>query len=203
MSIITFSENHDGSLVPFEDGESLVSLSDPRGQALKWVYSLGSIPSDHVVVVGLGAGYHIEALADIYPQLNITVVDSRPSLASVFKSQFPDVANRVTLEFLDTADDLFKRDLFEDVQKNRSYVLSFRECWGQQGALFSELFAHLTGRSLESVRYHFQEFGFNIKALFLDPKKMISMKDLMPAIESASIPDTQKQMFRVLRELVK
>ncbi len=203
MPMITFSENHESSLVAFEEGQALASLRDPRGEGLKWAYSLGVLPAEHVVVVGLGAGFHVAALADVDPDVRITVIESRESLIPVFRSQFPDLEDRVEIRVVQTAQDLFKSELFQEVLNHRSFVLSFHECWGAQAQFFTECFAHLTGRSVESVRYHFEEFGINMKALYLQPNQLLSINDVIPVIEASAMPETNKQIFRVLGELVK
>jgi hypothetical protein len=201
--MITFSENHEANLISFEAGEPLVSLRDPQAQGLKWAYSLGAMPTRHVVIVGLGSGFHVAALADVDPTLKITVVENREALLRVFWSQFPELENRVEIITLQNAQDIFKTELFEEVPKNVPFILSFMECWGQQSEFFTEVFAHLSGRSLESIKYHFQEFGINIKAAFLKNKDLLSLKDVYPAIESSNVAEGKKQIFRVLNELVK
>ncbi len=203
MAMITFSENHEANLISYESGEALVSLRDPSGQALKWVYSLGAMPTGHVIVVGLGSGFHIAALADFDPNLKITVVENRDALLRVFWSQFPELENRVEVISLQAASDIFKTDLFREVLSEAPYVLSFMECWGQQSQFFTEVFAHLSGRSLESIRYHFQEFGINIKAAFLKNQDLLALRDIQPVIEASTLADNKKQIFRVLNELVK
>ena len=203
MSMITFSENHESCLVPFEDGEPLASLRDPREEGLKWVYSLGSIPTSHVVVVGLGSGFHVAALSELDPGLKITVVDSREALIPVFRAQFPELKDRVEIVVVKEASEVLKSELLQEIIHNRSYVLSFRECWGSQINLLSQAFSHLTGRSVESLKYHFDDFGVNIKALYLKPKHLLSIKDIMPIVEAAPLQPPQKQIFRILDELVK
>ncbi len=203
MSMISFSENHESSLIAFEDGQALASTRDPRAEGLKWAYSLGAIPTKQVVVVGLGTGFHLAALADVDPDVQITVIESRESLVPVFRSQFPELADRVRVIIAQNVNDLVKTDVFEEVIHERAYVLSFRECWGQQENLFSDMFGHLTGRSVESLKYHFAEFGINVKALFLPRNQLLSIHDVSPVIEASSMPETNKQIFRVLGELVK
>lgn len=203
MAMITFSENHESALVAFEEGQALASLRDPRGEGLKWAYSLGVIPSEQVVVVGLGSGFHIAALADVDAQLKITVVESRESLIPVFRSQFPELAERVDIVVVQNVSDIFKTDLYQEIIHDRPYVLSFKECWGAQASFFAELFAHMAGRSVESVKYHFEEFGINMKALYFNSKQLLSIKDVLPVVEASVMPENKKQIFRVLGELVK
>ncbi|HWU44222.1 MAG TPA: hypothetical protein VN132_12310, partial [Bdellovibrio sp.] len=182
MSQITFSENHESSLIAFDEGQALASLQDPRAEALKWVYSLGAFPSNHVVIVGLGSGFHVSALADLDADVRITVVDSRSALVPVFRSQFPELTDRVNILIAENTQDLLKSDLYGDIVKDRAYVLSFRECWGTQMNLFSDFFAHLTGRAPEAVKYHFQEFEINMKALYFKNDQLLSIKDILPVV---------------------
>lgn len=203
MSMITFSENHESSLVAFEEGKPLASLSNPRGEALKWAYSLGAIPTSHVIVVGLGSGFHIAALAELDPGLKITVVESRESLVSVFTSQFSEIMDRVEVVIIQDEGALFSADVFQEQKSQRSYVLSFKECWANQTVFFSKVFAHLTGRSVDSIRYHFEEFGINMKALYFQSNQLLSINDIVPVVEASVMPENKKQIFRVLNELVK
>ncbi|MEN0060387.1 MAG: hypothetical protein AAGB31_16220 [Bdellovibrio sp.] len=203
MSAITFSENHESDLIAFEAGQPLASLRDPRSEGLKWAYSLGVLPSSHIVIVGLGSGFHVAALADIDPHLKISVVESRESLIPVFRSHFPELRDRVEIIVTKSPEDIFTTDLFQEVIESRSYILSFRECWGQQSPHFTEVFSHLAGRTSESVRYHFEEFGINMKALYLRKECLLSIKDIGPVVEASTMPERNKQIFRVLNELVK
>lgn len=203
MSMITFSENHESCLVPYENSLPLASLRDPREEGLKWAYSLGALPAEHVVIMGLGAGFHVAALADVDPGLRITVIESRESLIPVFRAQFPELAERIEICIVQSGDELFKKDVFQDVLSGRVFVLSFQECWGQQAELFAELFAHLTGRSVDSIRYHFEDFGINMKALYFPQNHLLSLRDVMPVVEASTMNENKKQLFRVLDELVK
>ncbi|QDK47347.1 hypothetical protein DOM22_02700 [Bdellovibrio sp. ZAP7] len=201
--MITFSENHESSLISFEAGTPLANITQPREEALKWTYSLGPIPSSHVVVIGLGSGFHIEALADLDHDVQITVVDSRDSLIPVFRSQFPELAERVQIVIADNVQDLMKNDIYADVVATRAYVVSFRESWGEQMDLFSEFFGHLTGRTVEAVKYHLQDLQMNMKSLYFQNTTLLSIKDILPVVEGSQVAEEKKQIFRMLGELVK
>ncbi|MNJ92680.1 hypothetical protein D3C87_103540 [compost metagenome] len=201
--MVSFSENHESDLVAFEDGQALASPNNPRNEALKWVYSLGPLPSQHVMIMGLGSGFHVAALAELDPSLKITVVETRESLITVFRSKFSDIADRVQITIVENAQDIFKTETYREAIADKAYILSFRECWGQQTAIFSEIFAHLSGRSVESVKYHFEDLGMNLKALFFNKNDLLSLNDLMPVIEASTAAEKNKQLFRVLGELVK
>ncbi|MGZ3769185.1 MAG: hypothetical protein ACXVCP_11470 [Bdellovibrio sp.] len=200
MSKISFSENHESLLIAFEEGKPLASSGNPQAEALKWAYSLGSMPTDHVIVVGLGSGFHIEALADLDPHLKITVVESRESLVPVFKAQFSDIAERVNIVVVNDENGLFHSDFYREQINDRAYVLSFQQCWGLQARFFSKVFAHLTGRSVESIQYHFEEFGIDMK---VRSKNILSIDEIYPEVEASAMAENKKQIFRVLNELVK
>jgi hypothetical protein len=201
--MITFSENHESSLISFEAGTALANVNTPREEALKWTYSLGPIPSSHVVIVGLGSGFHVEALADMDQDIKITVVESRDSLLPVFRSQFPELADRVEIVIADNVQDLMKNDIYASVVADRAYVVSFRECWGEQTQLFAEFFGHLTGRSVEAVKYHLDDLQMNMKSLYFQNTNLLSIKDILPVVESSQVAEEKKQIFRMLGELVK
>lgn len=207
MSSVTFSENHEGKFIAFEEEKALASLVDPREEALKWIYSLGAFPSQHVVVIGLGSGFHIAALVEFDPSIHITVVESREALVSMFKKQFPEIQDRVEILLAADKQELLSSEVFAQIVEERSYVLSFRECWGKQINLFTEYFAHLTGRTVDSVSFLLKEFHINMKALYLQPsqscRNLLTIKDVMPVIEASYMPENKKQMFRTLAELVK
>lgn len=203
MSLISFSENNEFDLIAYEDGKSLCSALDPRGEALKWVYSLGHLPTQNIVIMGLGSGFHVAALAELDPTLSITVVETRASLIPIFRSQFADIADRVQITVVETVADVFKTEAYAEVLAHKSFVLSFRECWGTQTQEFSTLFAHMVGRSTESVRYHLEEIGINMKSLFYQGSHLLSIKDILPMVEAAASNEQAKQNFRVLGELVR
>lgn len=207
MTTITFSENHDSLLMPFEDGMPLAAMGDPRHQALKWVYSLGKFPCDHVVVVGLGSGFHISALADLDPTVKITVVDSREALTPVFKSQFPELKDRVNIVIASSSEELQKSATYSEVITDRAFVVSFKDCWGAQAELFSEFFSLLAGRTVESVKFHLEQLGMDMKSQNLnftsEKASMLTLLDVMPLVEKSDLDESKKQIFRTLSELVK
>jgi len=203
MAGISFSENHEAELISFENGKALAAVSDPYGEALRWVYSLGPIPTKEVVIIGLGSGFHVAALSEIDPDLKITVVDSRSSLTSIFRAQFKDLADRVEIVTVTDCEDLFKSDFYRDLLQSKPYVLSFRECWGEQVEFFAEIFAHLTGRSSDSVRYHLEDLGINMKGVYFDSSKLTSIKDILGTVDTVQASEKHKQLFMTLGELIK
>lgn len=207
MLNISFSKNSEGLLIPFEQGKSLANFNDPRGEALNWIYSLGACSIKHIVVVGLGAGFHVSALYDFDPTVKITVVESRRDLIPIFYSQFPELNGKIEILVASTEEDLLQSDLYKQLVSDRAFVLSYENCWGHQANLFNQFFASLTGRSLEAVKFHLEELGLDMKSYSLDltlkNNQLLSIKELLPVFETSRLRETQKNLFRVLGELVK
>jgi len=131
------------------------------------------------------------------------VVDSRSSLTSIFRAQFKDLADRVEIVTVTDCEDLFKSDFYRDLLQSKPYVLSFRECWGEQVEFFAEIFAHLTGRSSDSVRYHLEDLGINMKGVYFDSSKLTSIKDILGTVDTVQASEKHKQLFMTLGELIK
>ena len=201
MTQIHFSQNCQDFLIPYEEKKNLCSVSDPQGEGLRWAYSFGSLPTKHIVIVGLGAGFHVAALADIHPDIRITVIDNRESLVPIFKAQFEDIQDRVEILIAQESRDLLQSDLYKEIVENRSFVLSFFESWGYQEEVLSTLFAHATGRTLESVRFHLSEMNMNLKAMNTASLELMTLPELLPAIESSDMNVDSKQIFKMLGEL--
>lgn len=83
-------------LVSYE-GVLLCSQRDPLKEAERWCLDIPNF--SHIIVLGLGAGYHVETLAAKYPQSHIHVFDHRKTLVDSFNS-FSKISN-VTVKVLD------------------------------------------------------------------------------------------------------
>ena len=69
MSIISFTENAEGYLIPLENGKVLCDFHHPLEEAEKWVSQQDLTISNEIVVLGLGAGFHVRALKEAHPYL--------------------------------------------------------------------------------------------------------------------------------------
>ena len=164
MSVLTFSENNEKVLVPFENGSPLANFNKPLEQGLKWTYSIGKLGTKDLVILGLGGGFHITALLDMDPSLRITVVEFRSSLVSRFRNQYSEYADRMTICELQDIQDIFNISCFSMDSVVNPLVISFQESWGDHFEKFAIIFSYLTGRSEESLMFHLKEHGITVKA---------------------------------------
>lgn len=164
MSVISYSENSERLLIPFDGDKALADFNQPFAQGLKWAYGLGKIGSEELVVLGLGGGFHIAALLDTHPGVKLTVIEFRSSLVNRFKHQFSEYLDRVEICELQTVEDLKGGLHFLKDPTSESLVLSFQECWGENYGQFLEVFSQLSGKTQDYLNYHIRELEVTVKA---------------------------------------
>lgn len=98
--------------------------------------------------------------------------------------------------------DVFFLDLFQWVLKEKPLVVTYSSGWKNETSLMSEVFAHLTGRTAESVQYFLFDMGVEVKSLSLT-QGLLSIKDLMRSIDQSLLSETQRLRFQVLGELIR
>lgn len=156
--MVVFSENTQGLLIPSQNGKNLCDFRDPQVEALKWVYSLGNIQDSHLIVLGLGGGHHIDALLQVYPKLNITVLESRDSLLQIFKTQYTDLADKVEVRIVDRDSDI------SNFMGLKATVVSFIACWCDETETYISILSELSGRSEVFLKYQICEMGLETKS---------------------------------------
>lgn len=87
--MIEWIEARSGQWVPREDGNLLCSSIDPSSEGKKWVerYAASAGHFDVLVVLGLAGGYHIQALAQQFPHLEILVIEKNGDLEAELLSR--------------------------------------------------------------------------------------------------------------------
>lgn len=98
--------------------------------------------------------------------------------------------------------DVFLADIFQWVLNAKPLVVTYSSGWDGTTELLAEIFAHLTGRSAESVQYFLFDMGVEVKSLSL-AKGLLSIKDVMTAIDQTQLSEQQRLRFQVLGELIR
>ena len=98
--------------------------------------------------------------------------------------------------------EVFLSDLFQWVLKEKPLVVTYSSGWKGSSGLLSEIFAHLTGRSPESVQYFLFDMGVEIKSLSFT-QGLLSIKDVMKSIDQSLLSEGQRLRFQVLGELIR
>lgn len=207
MSIITFSENPEGYLLPLEDGQPLCDFANPREEAEKWVREQDFTIANEVVILGLGAGFHVQALREAHPYLKIHLIEVRDQLLPIYKRQIhSQIENYSCFQSLEA---LLDSDTFEAVIRKSLPVYFFRKSWGTQEDLFYSLWKNLTGRSVYAIAKHFANIGVEIDEGTLvslkQSEKPLTIKDATDLIIKSESPGAKQNRgyFETLRELLR
>lgn len=120
-----------GSLrLPRRDGLYLCSRRDPLNEAKEWkerihVQGFALEKESEIAVIGGGAGFHIAALADGFPNLRLLVVDFDEDLRRNFFETYPALTTRA--RWIDATDATIAREFSDAFVSAR--VLCFRASW--------------------------------------------------------------------------
>ncbi|RYZ91821.1 MAG: hypothetical protein EOP06_06065 [Proteobacteria bacterium] len=207
MTNISFSENSEGYLIPLEDGKSLCDVADPTAQAEAWVNEQNLTIANEIVVLGLGAGFHIQQLQEAHPYLKIHVVECRDQLAPIYRKQIQSQLENYSC--FHNLEELFASDVFEVTMRKSLPVYFLRQSWGSQEETFFSFWKSLTGRSAYSMARHFANLGLEVDdeslSLLKNTDRPLTIKDATDIIIQSKGPKAQEQRnyFEALRELVK
>jgi hypothetical protein len=207
MTTITFSENAEGYLIPSENNVALCNIHQPCGEAEKWVSEQDMSISNEIVLLGLGAGFHLRALQEAHPYLKIHVIECRDQLLPIYKRQIrSQVENYHCFQSLEA---LLSSELFETTIAKSLPVYFFRKSWGAQEDLFYSLWKNLTGRSVYAIARHFANLGLEIDETTMsslkDSEKPLTIKEATEIVIKSDSPKAKEQRsyFEALKELIR
>jgi hypothetical protein len=199
---INFAENTEGFLIPFENERSLVA-QDPWSQAREWCREILVIDKE-CIVVGLGAGFHLAEMIQQKRLSKVYVVDSRPGLVNIFRSQFPELADIVQIILVEDSQSLLQHEIMEEVIEKSLSVFAFTPCWPENDTVFRSFHRHLCGRSAESLELFFKSRGLKKDIQIRDEtgKRYLTIKDLEILIQEEVPAYLRLNCFRILKELI-
>lgn len=207
MSIISFSENSEGYLIPFEDQKSLCNFENPLEEAEKWVATQDLTISNEIVLLGLGGGFHLMALKEAHPYLKIHVIEVRDQLLPIYKKQIHSLVENYSC--FQSLDALLGSDIFENIIMKSLPVYFLESTWGTQEDLFYSLWKNLTGRSVYAIAKQFANLGVEIDEGTLtalkQTEKPLTIREATDIIVRSESPSAQENRgyFETLRELLK
>ena len=190
-----------GAMIINENEVALCSTYDPLQEAAAWVERANLKNIEQVVVLGLGAGHHIDELAKQYPKIKITVIDVRSQLFDIFEQNYPVVADRIKLFNLREGTEFDDR-IYSFLEKFQPTILCFKPAWKNHEKYFSDLFASFTFRNLKMIERSLKEeiendvFDFS---KIESERNLIHLKNLHESLKDFS--DDTALKISVLREL--
>lgn len=201
MSPLEFRQSEWG-LIPIEGSTPLCSQSAALQEASDWV-SKHHFSENHVVILGLGAGFHLEQWLLQHPGARATVIETREGLSSPFLKTHPELRSRFEVLVLESLEALSRHEIIDEIAAEQPPVLCFRPSWGDRQTLFEKFFAFLTARSPEGLQCFLEKFGekgLQIEAL--PQHRLLSVRDLGLLVETGFQNEKRSQVVRVLKELL-
>ena len=192
--------NSQSQPILFENGKALCSYLGPEKEAIAWVARQDLQKMTDVLVLGLGAGYHVESLLRQAPHLAISVVDFRSESFQFFEDHFSYSSNKVKCFHL--REGSFDQRIFNFIRDVQPLVLPFRPAWQNHEQKFAELYTQMTFRYLEVLEKVFHQ---QIQRGDMDLSNLSSQKELLHLkniFESTKEVESQLSLkLSVLREL--
>ncbi len=145
-----------GHPVPVLNGISLCSMVDPIKEAQKWFDSYKDILNDfdHIFVLGIGGGYHIDLLLESLPEALITVVEREASLVRGLEKKIIDWGDRVAVLSNPSINHIKSYESFHCVVEQSSYcVLVHPISFSNNPEFYKDIEDFLLGRSTEGLSY--------------------------------------------------
>lgn len=172
-------------------------------QAYEWAQAL-KIKESEVIVLGLGAGFHVEEILKLPHVKKVHILDSRVQLKFAFEEQFKHLLNKVSITILESPQALLEHELFYLAAKNALSTLCFQPSWGDQADLFEHFYLNLTGRTRNALEKILKFYGHSleISEVIQDTNKVLSIKDLSLVVDMNPSLYPQFSAVKVLRELV-
>ncbi|MGZ6448327.1 MAG: hypothetical protein ACXWRA_09860 [Pseudobdellovibrionaceae bacterium] len=205
--MISFSENPEGYLIPFEEGKALCDYTHPLEEAEKWVAGQDLTISNEIVLLGLGAGFHLKALREARSYLKIHVIECRDQLLPIYKKQIrSEVENYSCFQSLEA---LLDSEVFETTVMKSLPVYFLKSSWGIHEDLFYSFWKNLTGRSVYAIAKHFANLGVEIDEGTLSSlkqsEKPLTIKEATEIIikSDSTAAKESRGYFETLKELLR
>jgi Glycosyltransferase Maf N-terminal domain len=190
------------------NGNYVCSSVDPLSEAKKWVQKNNSkIQSvDTVIVLGVGCGYHIAALAKAHLQKKIIAIDIRSEFIDFAKSE--NSLDLIDVQFVsaNSTAQLKTSTVIKKAIATSYTVLHFAAAKGAEKEKYNDIENFLLSRTEEGLQFILSErkdLGqiFQTQSMRGTVADLISIKTLEKLMRP-EIEHDEKLIFQTLRELV-
>ena len=208
--MISIEQSRDGRKILRKAGRLLASAVDPQKEAATWASrAIDGLDDDSsVVILGLGCGYHVQAVLHRVDKNRVVVIERDQSIADLAYQFCPEIASAkiiVEPDWSRITESGFVRDVLGDVYRLCHHLPSFladREYYGRIENLF-------LGRDKTSFLLQLRSRP-DLFAL-LDPERIselgdetISIKTIKGLfVDSPRSSLKERRMWKILEELVR
>lgn len=213
---LTRETARNGQAILKMDGRAIVSTFDPAKEARSWaekaIVEIGD--RDSVIILGAGCGYHIIALRELKPSLNILTIEASEEIAAFARESFAragDIDTRYFGEIVVGASALSLTEnlLLRDFMGQRYAVVTHPGLAAVRAEWTREMATFLTGRDYLSFLLQVR-MRPELHALF-DEEKIaqlkahngpISILTIRSLFSPSALASRERRIWRVLEELI-
>lgn len=209
MSIsLEVEKSRSGDIILKYDRRYSCSKISPKNEAQKWIEKNNksfSFASD-IYVIGIGSGYHIEALSTSFPSKKIIVFEQLKGAVKFFKKEFPFLSSQIEIVYESSSDSIKKRIIQQKLFANHYSLVRFYPAFSANTEINMEIEDFLLARTHEGFSAAIQQIE-GLQALAKEYKN--SLKDISEPIsivelnKKKSLSGSNQQIFKILGELIR
>lgn len=192
------------------NGRSLSSQYNPVAEASGWAKQQQKqlTLSSNVFVLGLGGGYHVSSLHQLYSGKNFLVIEPEPELFKFFEENFQLDAAAVKVVLADSAEEILSNSDVKSMLKT-PYVVVRPPCFDEKRVVFfNDLQDVLLARSVPGLKRFLklrpdlsESFSLSKNRKVYSTDSTLSIKDLCQNVAPGQAKE--KSIAMALRELVR
>ena len=173
-SIISLETARNGSTVPVVNGIYLHSIYDPEKEAETFVENFEKQfqKKNHVLILGLGFGYHIEqaveSLRSLHASFHITVLEPNKELIKLVESNKIFSPQEVTVLHLESSKKIYESEEFVRFLIKKPSILKHESSFSLNKNAFSDFLTFKSSRILEQHQQQLSERTQNLLTLELN-----------------------------------
>ncbi len=153
-------ESRNGDIIPVIDGVHLHSIYDPQKEALSFVdNNMSSIKSNtNFIVLGLGFGYHIQALINQLDSMNtrnysIIVIEENTQLTHDFKQSKEFSSSKVSIFNPQTINSLFEDFNFVSFLKTKPSILKHNLSYEINESFYKDILTYKAPNTFDKYKH--------------------------------------------------
>lgn len=189
----------------------LCSQIDPVKEGNRWIEGHNQILTAGmaVIILGLGAGYHIAAIRRKHPNLKIAVFEAHPRCIQFAQQLFPIELFEVPILKSEQTTSIFKNVDLRKIVGGQFRILTHFPSVAIDPLWYERMRKILLGRTNEGLRYHmglvpgFSKLSPNLSLKPLEDSIDWRVFDRLSSNELGLVPDREFFLMRALRELIK
>lgn len=206
-------ENHlakSGDQIFDFQGRQLASHHDPRGEGKIWAERRLSegLHAEHLIVLGLGCGYHVQALGSLTNKKIFVIESSREVFEACQKIHSLDFS-KFNARCFKGSEDIRGSEWIKEAISKSYQVLLHKPSMSAQVETFHVFWHWLLGRNWQALTWQWDvrfqsQLITQIHPILAQEQNRLSLKDLDTFIDKSSLRGQSKSwmILKALRELI-